>query len=145
MTYRFETIKTNKHILRDYLGIINEIIYTIDLRIQTITIEQEKQELNNKINNLNIYKNLIKQYINNYITRIISDKEFYEIKSLAVLYFEDDIIDCYPSIFQTINYDTLKLSLKVISDELLATNIITDEIHDLLLIILIIQITIIHG
>ena len=55
MTYRFETIKTNKHILRDYLGIINEIIYTIDLKIQTITIEQEKQELNNKINILYIY------------------------------------------------------------------------------------------
>ncbi len=43
MTYIFETIKTNKHILRDYLGIINEIIYTIDLKFKPLLLNKKNK------------------------------------------------------------------------------------------------------
>ena len=55
MTSRINNIK-DKFIVRDYIGIINEIIYAIELKFENIEIQQENQELNNKINQLKSYK-----------------------------------------------------------------------------------------
>ena len=56
MTSRINNIKSNKLIMRDYLGLINEIVNGIELKIENIDNQQEKQELDNKINQLKSYK-----------------------------------------------------------------------------------------
>ena len=56
MTSRINNIKNNKFVLRDYLGLINEIVYGIESKIENIDNQQEKEEFDNKINQLKSYK-----------------------------------------------------------------------------------------
>ena len=43
MTSRINNIKSNKLIMRDYLGLINEIVYGIELKIENIDNQQENK------------------------------------------------------------------------------------------------------
>ena len=64
MTSRINNIRNNELILRDYLGLINEIVYGIELKIETVDDQHEKQELDNKINQMKSYIVIIKEYVN---------------------------------------------------------------------------------
>ena len=64
MTSRINNIRNNKLILRDYLGLINEMVYGIETLIENLDNQDEKQELDNKINKMKSYKVIIKDYMN---------------------------------------------------------------------------------
>ncbi len=58
--------------MRDYLGLINEIVYGIESNRETIDDQHEKQELDNKINQMKSFKIVIKEYMNlNYSSRLM--------------------------------------------------------------------------
>ena len=83
--FRINNIKNNKFVLRDYLGLINEIVYGIESKIENIDNQQEKQELDNKIDQLKSYKIIIKEYMNLNYTNHFDDND------LCIIY-EDALI-----------------------------------------------------
>ena len=130
MTSRINNIKSNKLVMRDYLGLINEIVYCIESKIENIDNQQEKQELDNKIDQLKSYKIIIKEYMNlNYINHF-DDDNLCIIYEDALVYASDEVRSCYPSIFnENIYFDLIK-NLKDISNNLLNKTVINVEIYE---------------
>ncbi len=100
MTLRINIIRNNKLILRDYLGLINEIVYGIELKIETVDNQHEKQELDNKINQMRSYKVIIKEYINLNYTNHFDDNDLHVIYEYALTYIGEKVRKGYPSIFE---------------------------------------------
>ena len=107
MTSRINNIKDNKLILRDYLGLINEIVYGIESNRETV---DEIQELDNKIDQLKSYKTIIKEYMNLNYTNHFDDNDLYIIYEDALVYVSNEERSCYPSIFnENIYHDLIKI------------------------------------
>jgi hypothetical protein len=83
MTSRINNIKDNKLILRDYLGLINEIVHDIEWKIETVDDQHDKQELDNKINQMKSYKVIIKEYMNLNYANHFDDNDLYIIHTLV--------------------------------------------------------------
>ena len=130
MTSRINNIKDNKLILRDYLGLINEIVYGIELKIEAVDDQQEKQELDNKIDQLKSYKIIIKEYMNLNYTNHFDDNDLYIIYEDALVYVSNEVKSCYPSIFNENIYHDLIKNLKEISNKLLNETFINNEVYD---------------
>ena len=130
MTSRINNIKNNKFVLRDYLGLINEIVYGIESKFENIDNQQEKQELDNKIDQLKSYKIIIKEYMNLNYTNHFDDNDLCIIYEDALVYVSNEVRSCYPSIFnENIYFDLIK-NLKDISNNLLNKTVINVEIHE---------------
>jgi hypothetical protein len=139
---KINIIKHNKFILRDYIAVINEIIFNIELitekfnAIINLNVEVKKEEYKNiiknnntKINKLNQYKMILKEYINSNFASYMCDYDLNYIYSEALTYVDEDCRD-YPSIFNEIKYNTLKSLLKDISTHLLEKDVINDEVYN---------------
>ena len=89
MTSKINIIKNQKMILRDYLGLINEINFAIESKIENLNAmvndsndEEEIQNYNNTINNFNNkinkfkeYKVIIKEYMHHNYTNTFNDAD----------------------------------------------------------------------
>ena len=85
-------IKNNKFILRDYNGLISEIIYQI---------EKESDLINNNIViTLNKYKDIFRKYLQNDFTSEINDNDLEYIYTYAMTL--PDELKLYPSILMKI-------------------------------------------
>ena len=91
MTTKIDIIKNNKLAMRDYLGLINEIVYGIELKIETVDNQQDKQELDNKTNILKAYKTVIKEYMNFNYTNHFDDNDLCIIYEDALVYVNDEV------------------------------------------------------
>ena len=68
MTSKINIIKNNKFIIRDYIGLISEIVYQI---------EKESNLINNNIViTLNKYKDIFRKYLQNDFTSEINDNDY---------------------------------------------------------------------
>ena len=130
MTSRINNIKNYKLVMRDYLGLINEIVYSIELKNENIDDQQEKEELDNKINQLKSYKIIIKEYMNLNYTNSFDDNDLCIVYDDALVYVSDEVRSCYPSIFnENIYFDLIK-NLKDIANNLLNKTVINVEIYE---------------
>jgi hypothetical protein len=137
-------IKNNKLVLRDYLGLIKEIVYSIENSIEISNLiingsndEEQKQNHqdkivnhNNKIDKLNSYRPVFIEYINSNFSNIIDDNDLKNIYDTAMSYVDEDIMECYPSIFKPNIYFDLVKNLTNISIELLNKTVINNEVYD---------------
>ena len=124
MTSRINNIKNYKLVMRDYLGLINEIVYSIESKMVIIDDQQEKEELDSKINQLKSYKIIIKEYMNLNYTNSFDDNDLCIVYDDALVYVSDEVRSCYPSIFnENIYFDLIK-NLKDIANNLLNKTVI---------------------
>jgi hypothetical protein len=130
MTSRINNIRNNKLILRDYLGLINEIVYGIETLIETLDDQDEKQELDNKINQMKSYKVIIKEYINLHYTNHFDDNDLYKIYEHAMSYVGEEVRNCYPSIFEYNVYQSVIKNLTDITNDLITKGVINGEIQE---------------
>ena len=116
---KINIIKNNKFILRDYNGLISEIIYQI---------EKESDLINNNIViTLNKYRDIFRKYLQNDFTSEINDNDLEYIYTYAITL--PDELKLYPSIFnENIYFDLIK-NLKEISLILLNKGTINNEIY----------------
>ena len=75
MTSKVDIIKSSKLILRDYIGIFNELIYLIENDEELFNI--------NILNKMKKYKSIFIEYLQNNFTNVITDNDFYFITSYA--------------------------------------------------------------
>ena len=99
MTSRLNNIKSNKLIMRDYLALINEIVYSVELKIENIDNQQAKQQLDNKIDQSKTYIIIIEEYMNLNYTKHFDDNDLCIIYEDALVYVSDEVRSCYLSIF----------------------------------------------
>ena len=124
MTSRIEIIKSSKLILRDYLGLLNEVIF------------QKETENNEEFSNSNIltrvkkYRDIFKEYLQNNFTNEINDFDLFFINNHAKDCLDEDIKNIYHSIFNENIYHDLIKNLKEISNLLLYKTFINNEVHD---------------
>ena len=137
-------IKNNKLVLRDYIGLINEIIYAIENNIEILNLimgESNDEELkqnyhnkiiddNNKIDKLNSLKTFFREYISSNFSNTIHNIDLKNIYDDGLSYLDEDIIECYPSVFNENTYFDLIKNLKDISTELLNKTVINNDVHD---------------
>ena len=136
MTAKINIIKYNKFILRDYIAVIKEINFNIEKHIEELKEQNddgnndEQIELAiNKIEKLNAYKLIFKEYHNNNYSNVINDDDLSYIVNIARLTVDEQCID-YPSIFNENNYNILKQLLNEISIELCNKGLINDDKKD---------------
>ena len=144
MTSKINIIKNHKLIMRDYLGLINEINFAIESKIENLNAmvndSNDDEEIlnynntinnfNNKINKFKEYKVIIKEYMHHNYTNTFNDADLDVIFYDGIELLPEDIIDCYPSIFEfNIYMDVLK-NLNEISSDLLHRHFISNEIYD---------------
>ena len=130
MTSRINNIRNNKLILRDYLGLINEMVYGIETLIENLDDQDEKQELDNKINQMKSYKVVIKEYMNLNYTNHFDDNDLYIIYEHAMSYVGEEVRNGYPSIFEYNIYMSVIKNLTDITNDLISKSVISGEIHE---------------
>jgi len=124
MTSRIEIIKSSKLILRDYLGLLNEVIF------QKETENNEEFSNSNILTRMKKYRDIFKEYLQNNFTNEINDFDLFFINNHAKDCLDEDIKNIYHSIFNENIYHDLIKNLKEISNLLLYKTFINNEVHD---------------
>ena len=122
MTSKVSIIKSSKLILRDYIGIFNELIYLIQNNEELFNI--------NILNRMKKYKSIFIEYLQNNFINEITDNDLYFINNYASDCLPEELKVNYPSIFNENIYHDLIKNLKVISNKLLNETFINNEVHD---------------
>ena len=137
-------IKNNKLVLRDYVALIKEIINSLETNndnlytsIEETNSEQRQQFFQNVIDDNNIriielinIKNIFKEYINSNFINSIDNNDLIKIYDDGISYVDDDVKNCYPSIFNENTYFDLIRNLENISSVLLNKTVINNEVYD---------------